>query len=198
MKCASQLAKSANTRKAGINDLVQAILQADLSEVKSVLRAGVDPNAAVPTGVWGRMKGWTALGLAYHWLHRKPWPALSAILRALVSAGADINKPSPTRSPLNLAAHRNDLNAARWFLRHGADPSGPSILLPRMLRGHPKGGFCCTALHVAAAGGHVAMAKLLVRYGANPSTRDFNGKAPWELALEFEHEQLAAFLKQPN
>lgn len=51
-----------------------------------------------------------------------------------------------------------------------------------------------TPLHVAAAHGHAAAVRLLLRHGALKAVRDGNGQTPVELAREFGFPAVAAAL----
>jgi len=51
-----------------------------------------------------------------------------------------------------------------------------------------------TALHAAAANGHLSIVKLLLKKRANPSTRDQNGRTPAELARKAGYNEVANYL----
>ena len=51
-----------------------------------------------------------------------------------------------------------------------------------------------TALHAAAANGHLSIVKLLLKKRANPSVRDQNGHTPAELARNAGYNVVADYL----
>jgi ankyrin repeat protein len=68
----------------------------------------------------------------------------------------------PRAGLLHLMTQRNDLEAVRWLLKHGAPVNG---------RWNSHGAEA-TALHLAARDGHLEIARLLLERGADPSIRD--------------------------
>lgn len=85
-------------------------------------------------------------------------------------------------TPLICAASKGRLDTAKWLIAHGATvehkaPSGRS------------------ALHSAAAGGHVVMCELLVQCGADPLEKEQFGKTPRALAESYNHRAVSDFLK---
>lgn len=86
-------------------------------------------------------------------------------LPLLVARGAHVNADPYRGTPLIWAAAKNRLAAAEWLLQHGATP-GPATF------GGPSHGEGVTPLHLAAQDDHVEMAKLLLRYGADPTIED--------------------------
>ena len=51
-----------------------------------------------------------------------------------------------------------------------------------------------TALHAAAANGHLSIVKLLLKKRANPSARDQNGRIPADLARNAGYNEVADYL----
>ena len=51
-----------------------------------------------------------------------------------------------------------------------------------------------TALHAAAANGHLSIVKLLLKKRANPSARDQNGRTPADLARNAGYNEVAEYL----
>ncbi len=51
-------------------------------------------------------------------------------------------------------------------------------------------------LHEAAFSGQLDFAELLPTHGANIKAKDDNGKTPLTTALEFERDEVAAFLRK--
>jgi len=63
------------------------------------------------------------------------------------------------------------LQCARLLLHHKADPNGVATTEHQP-----------TALHMAAAGGHLSLVKLLLKKGAQPNVRDASGATPLHYA----------------
>lgn len=106
------------------------------------------------------------------------------VVEFLVSrGGAEVSqKDLLGNTPLICAASKGRIDTAKWLLAHGAvvehkAPSGRS------------------ALHSAAAGGHVAMCELLIQLGANPLEKEQFGKTPRALAEAYNHRSVSEFLK---
>ena len=89
-----------------------------------------------------------------------------ATLRLLVEDhGAMVNVESAGGQwPLKSFSESGDVEAVAWLLEHGAKPDFT---------------FCGeTALHLAAAGDHLACARLFLQAGANPNQKDVDGCVP--------------------
>lgn len=106
------------------------------------------------------------------------------IVEFLVARGGiDISqKDLLGNTALICAASKGRLDTAKWLIAHGAAvehkaPSGRS------------------ALHSAAAGGHVPMCELLVQCGADPLEKEQFGKTPRALAESYNHRTVSDFLK---
>jgi ankyrin repeat protein len=92
-------------------------------------------------------------------LSLKEWDTAAAI------AGSDPSAIAPhgaAHGALHIMAKRNDLDAVRWLLAHGADANAR----------WDHGGADVTPLHLAAARGHAEMVRLLLDSGADRSIRD--------------------------
>ncbi|MEL6982891.1 MAG: ankyrin repeat domain-containing protein, partial [Actinomycetota bacterium] len=96
--------------------------------------------------------------------------ALAAMDR-LVAAGADVNANPYRGTALLWAVYSDRVEAARWLLDHGAEPS------LRHDFGGAEHGHQATALHLAAQFGALGCLDLLLDAGADPTIRDgaFNG-----------------------
>lgn len=86
-------------------------------------------------------------------------------------------------TPLICAASKGKIDTAKWLISHGAivdhkAPSGRS------------------ALHSAAAGGHVEMCEVLIQSGANPLEKEQFGKTPRALAESYNHRAVSEYLRQ--
>ena len=107
----------------------------------------------------------------------------------LVARGADVNGLAYETTPLIRAAWRGHTEMVNWLLDNGA-----SIDATGWLGGHVKGG---TALHIAANGGNLAMAKQLVMRGADLTIRDeLYGGQPDGWADHHKHLEVRDFLRQ--
>lgn len=53
-----------------------------------------------------------------------------------------------------------------------------------------------TPLHVGASSGQREVVAILLEYGANSSARDSKGLTPYDLAVHFGHDDVAALLKR--
>jgi len=121
--------------------------------------------------------GFTPLGLAVFFGHEE-------IARRLVAAGADVNRPSRNAirvAPLHSAVESGSLALLDLLLEHGARPDPVEFLE-------------ATPLHSAAARGNREMVERLVKAGADPRRKTREGKTAADLARQFGHESLAAWL----
>jgi ankyrin repeat protein len=88
------------------------------------------------------------------------------VLPRIVQAGAHLDADPYRGTALIWAAVCNRLAAAAWLLDHGAGVNR------RATFGGLTHGQGVTALHIASQRGHLAMVKLLVARGADPTLRD--------------------------
>src|SRR5687768_4207894 len=84
-----------------------------------------------------------------HMLERAAKSDRVDLLPVLVAAGADVNAPSLSDTPLTAAVRKGALAAAAWLLDHGADVNG---------RASPKD---ATALHAAVMEGRMDAVRFL-------------------------------------
>ena len=103
--------------------------------------------------------------------HRPARPGTMDVIAALalgdwdIAAGFAREDPkviAPASGVLHLMAKRGDVVAVQWLLEHGADPNGT----------WSHWGAQVTALHLAAFGGHVDVARALLVAGADPRIHD--------------------------
>jgi ankyrin repeat protein len=130
------------------DDLLEAVLEADLSLVTQMIQSGIDINYKNRNGV-------TPLSLA---LENGDAPMTDLLL----SAGADPNLVGLAgETPLMIAAHTGIARCADLLIKSGA------------LIDMRDNNFSQTALMIAAREGHQALAEVLLRYGAqvNLTTR---------------------------
>ena len=119
------------------------------------------------------------------------------ILRLLLAAGADANRPTLSRTPLSLAVHMGDLEVARMLLDAGAKSSGegwsPFSKLPR-----PKDGlaFYGNAIHQAAEKEFTDIVRLLCSRGADTSATNHEGKTALQIAKERGHTEIVQLLEE--
>ena len=121
--------------------------------------------------------GFTPLGLAVFFGHVE-------IARQLVSAGADVNRPSRNAirvAPLHSAVESGNPALLDLLLEHGARPD------PREFLG-------ATPLHSAAARGNRQMVERLLKAGADPRLKTKEGKMAADLARQYGHQELAVWL----
>jgi ankyrin repeat protein len=78
----------------------------------------------------------------------------------LLKQNAALSEPSG--GALHLMAKRNEVEAVKWLLAHGANPNGM----------WPHWDAEVTPLHLAAREGHADVVRVLLAAGADPSIRD--------------------------
>lgn len=108
--------------------LVSASRTGDLATIQASMAAGVDPNTC-KAGV----NGWTPL---FHAIHKNQATAVDALIRG----GADVNRGTPSFTPLMMAVGNGQLRITRRLLDAGANPRAVS---------HDG----ATALSIAVSGG---------------------------------------------
>ena len=84
------------------------------------------------------------------------------VLPRLLQAGAHLDADPYRGTPLIWAASCNRLETAEWLIEHGATVNRKATF------GGLTHGQGITALHIAAQHGHLAMAQLLIKKGADP------------------------------
>ncbi len=182
--------------------LVDAAKEGDLTAVRSLLRAGADPNAAAPDGS-------TAVHWAAHGDNLQMLDALldagakpdivtryrvaplmlaaqngnAALIDRLLDAGASPDTVSEEgQTALMTAARNGTLDAVRALLRRGA-----KVNLAESFRGQ-------TALMFAAGEGNTAAVELLQEFGAQTNARSKGGYTPLLFAVRNNRYETAKYL----
>jgi ankyrin repeat protein len=153
-------------------DIFEAAAAGDLDAVRASIEA--DP-AAVHTYAGD---GFTPLHLAAFFGHEDA-------ARLLIDKGARLDavtRNEMENTPLHAAAAGRHYDVAALLLDRGAP-----------VNAQQEGGF--TALHAAAQHGDTELAQLLVRHGADLDVETEDGRKAADLAYEFEHDELAAYLR---
>ena len=162
--------------------VADAAMRGDVAEVRSLLEAGEDVNAAQGDGMtalhWAAASGrvelaellvsagadleaGTRLG-RYTALHIASREGRPAVVETLLGAGADAGAVTSTgATPLHFAAGAGAPDAVQALLRHGADANARE----------PEWGQ--TPLMFAAAAGRTGALRELLRAGADPSAEAF-------------------------
>ena len=155
-------AKPNHLDASGYSPLLHAVKTQSADRVLLLLKYGAhpQPEPSSPTGE-------TPLNQALR----------PSIISALIKAGADPNQTSPKLNGISPLIHACSqihtgiaLNAATQLLKLGANPN----LATR--------GSGITPLHAAAEKGHAALVSTLIDAGANPRTKNAEGKSPGQLA----------------
>jgi ankyrin repeat protein len=112
------------------------------------------------------------------------------VLPLLVDRGARIDADPYRGTPMLWAAWADRSDVLSWLLDHGADVN------QRATFGGPTHGEGVTALHLAAQLGHLEVARLLAKRGADLTIRDalYNG-TPLGWAELFSHLEVAELLR---
>lgn len=140
----------------------------------------------------------------------------SAILDALLAAGADVTSRNDGELPCVEAARGGDAETIRWLLEHGADVDeadrfANTPLAAACLYGHTRAaaevvaagadlhkpgnaaGWC--PLAIAADAGRADCVEVLLAAGVRAGAQDRTGRSPAERAKESGHERLAQRLR---
>ena len=109
----------------------------------------------------------------------------------LVSKGAKMDDCGATL----FAAALGRTDIVRRLVQHGANIH---VMSNRNSMTNPSEEQQGTALHLAASGGHMDTALLLLEHGASLSLRDPLGRTPLMRAEQAGHTGMAAILKEPG
>jgi cytohesin len=156
--------------------LFQPASSGKLEVLSFLIEHGADVNAV---GIADR--GQTVLGAAAMAGHE-------SIVRALIAAGADVQRFSETiafgqKSPLLIAVEWKRLQALRALIEAGADVNRP-------------GQNGRTALHDAAHAGDVEIVRALIDAGADVNQPDANGVSPLSTVRQRGHTDVVALLER--
>lgn len=203
-------------------DLHHAIRNGRVEVVRRLLADGVDPNAlddksrkftyaftALCTAIDSAAKKLSDLRvdlaeLATQLVPGSPPADLQVertrsleILRLLLTAGAEPNRPMLSRTPLSLAVFEGDIEVVSTLLDAGASPTGESWSPFSKVPG-PKGRleFYRNAIHEAAEKGLTEVVQLLCERGADISARDHEGRTALQIARELGHSDIVEILEQ--
>jgi ankyrin repeat protein len=191
-----------------LNLLVQTLLTGDVRSIRSQLQGVPNIDVRLPQRQ-NRPAGETPLMFAAE-------RGDLAIVRLLISLGADVNETNKFRQPpLLYAVRKNHVSTVNLLLRNGAEPNlimvdGDFILREaatssvdlRIFRALIKYGadpcmankMSSTALHIAAFQGRADAARILVRAGANVNHRDRHGFGPLTCAISRNCKDIAVLL----
>ncbi len=200
--------------------LLQAVETNDWKTAAELLREGVDPNLRRPI-LWPHDEkpekdvrmyntGDTLLKIAVS-------ARDEAMVRLLLRQGADVNAPGRFGyTPLMVAADTNETRLVKLLLQHGADPTaigasrGESALhlvamgvLTQVRRPNPERATSpeirkeferLDALYRSVLDKRIAIIKMLVAVGADPTLKDANGFSPADYARKRRDRELEEFL----
>lgn len=166
------LEKGADANAENINGgtaVMFAAISGSSAIIREILEHGADINAR-------GSNGWSALMVSAAKGHE-------SATQTILGAGADINTTDIYLwTPLMRAAHENQISVIKILLEH------------ELIDIHRQDDNGATALHHAAAGGHVAIAELLLSAGMNPVLTDSYGKSSADYAQHKGFPQLAELL----
>ncbi len=192
------------------SELIDAVFNQDINNVKLLLDAGADVNAVNEYGFTNLYYAASECNMEIVQLlmSRGADPNLSGnpqtlndgakplhgiahipienacypIAEFLIKRGADVNaKDNLNDTPLHHAAFRGNSTLISIFIRNGADVN-------------KKGGMIRIPLHNNAYGGDLASCKLLVEAGSNVNSQDSEGKTPLHIAAEKGHPDICRYL----
>jgi ankyrin repeat protein len=164
--------------------IVAASSTGGMEAVRLLLAKGAEVNAADNSGATALMEATTA--------------NQEQIVRVLLERGADVNTKhtgvpgvaSLLGSPLSTAALNGNAGLVRLFLSRGArvDAISPAN---NVVKNGPIAFGNVTALHMAAAGGSLEAARILLDAGATVNARDIRGITPLTFAVATDRPQPA-------
>ncbi len=144
--------------------LIISSMNGDVGKIKLLLALGADVNYFDPDLQVGREQV-TPLGMA------SGSNNLEAV-RALIDAGADVNKSTSNGiCPLHMACEEGHLEVVKTLIDAGADVNKST-----------SNGIC--PLHMACEEGHLEVVKTLIEAGANPHAQNSLGKSVIDIVAE--------------
>jgi ankyrin repeat protein len=162
--------------------IIAAASTGSLEVVRMLLAKGAEVNAADNTGATPLMEATTA--------------GQEDVVRLLLDRGADVTSKdtgapgmaSLVGSPLSAAALHGNTDLVRLFLSKGAQVNAVSAA-NNVVKNGPIAFGKATALHMAAAGGSVDVARVLLDAGAAVDARDVRGVTPLTFAVATDRPQ---------
>lgn len=176
-------------------NFMEAVKEGDLEKVRAMV--AIYPQAVE----WATDSAYTAVQIAVY--HCK-----QPVLEFLLENGADINRQGLRGTPLIHAVHSHDGIAAKWLLSKGADaslknPEGETALMwavlnqmpdmmPVLLKACPEAlnlpdNDGNTPLARATEWGYDDEARILIKHGARPDTRNNDGETLADVAKRRGH-----------
>lgn len=173
-------------------ELIDEISWGDFARVEEILER--DPGQLNQTRL-----GFTPLHFAAYYGH-------ADIAELLLAHGADINARGGNQTPLSRAVVRRHFQVASLLIEKGAEITDYEIGacgLSRLVRQKVTRGenleredhLGRTLLHGAAYGGHREIAELLVEGGVDVSAATAYGETPLDVAVAYDHEEIARLLR---
>ena len=161
----------------GVSRLIEAIMELDIAEARHLLsRRSMDLDA---------LDAWGTTPLS-HAIAADARLGGSDFVRLLIDQGVDVNQPDRWgHTPLMWSVSSGSASVSELLLREGANVHA------RRLDGS-------TVLHIAAqCEAPVAVTRILLDAGVDPTVRDGEGKTPADYAREANLAQLAQLLDGP-
>ncbi|MBI2378391.1 MAG: ankyrin repeat domain-containing protein [Deltaproteobacteria bacterium] len=152
-------------------DLMTAVKKNDESAVATMIKNGVDINAADSSGdyplIMAAYKGYTR------------------ITKMLLEAGADVRvlDPGMKATALHAAAYAGHAEPSKLLIKFGVDINKQG----------PNNGY--TALHDAIWQNNIDVAKVIIDAGPNLALRSEEGETPLEMAKKRKRKEIIALIE---
>jgi ankyrin repeat protein len=170
---------------AGAPLLAIAARAGSLDVMRYLISAGADVNARTPVGETPLMLAAFFSDAAEQATGRSGDERHEKAVRLLVTSGADLENLPNHYTPLSYAAYQGKQHMVTYLLERGARVNGDA-----------RDGitYINTALMMAAIQGHEAIARVLLRAGADANVRVVGGHTAAEFAAKYNHSRLAQLL----